>query len=294
MRFFIFICKILVLVLPISILLKLGSFLGYLAYSLVPRRRKIVLINLKLCFPNLTEKQRKKLAQQNFKNMGIGLFEALISWFKPIETLNKQKTSILGLDNLKGIKKSERGVMVLTGHLTSLDIMPFVLSKFEEFDFVYRPHEKKYLDNIIKNGRERFGHGVIPRFDMRQMFKALKNKKRVVYLLDQDLGLKHTAFVPFFNIPTATLTTMYSIAKKTNSALVPAVYYRKNNGEYVFKFYPEININKFKDLSESEIAFEVAKIYNNILEKTIREYPAQYLWAHRRFKTRPKGDKYPY
>ena len=179
----------------------------------------------------------------------------------------------------------------MSGHMTSLEFMPILLSSYGEFDFVYRPHENKHINKAMINGRKRFNHDVISRNNMRQMLRSLKNKRRVVYLLDQDMGSSHSHFIPFFNIATITLTTMYRISKQTDSVIIPAMFYRDKSGKYSVKFYPIINMDNFKNLNDEQKGIEVAKIYNKLLEENIKKYPDQYLWAHRRFKTRPEEEE---
>ena len=284
------ILKLLVLILPICVLHKTGKFIGFVAYYIAIKRRKIVLINLSLCFPELSLKKRKKLARKSFMSLGIGFFETFICWVKPIKVLNKQEMILTGTEYLDLAKKSNKGCIILSGHMTSLEYMSILLFKYGKFGCIYRPHENKHINNLMKKGRERFNHEMISRYDMRKMLKLLKNKHQVFYLLDQDMGIKNASFIPFFNIQTATLTTMYRIAKKTNSIMIPSMFHRDEKGKYHVKFYPPINLDKFKDLTDDDKSIEVAKIYNKILEDHIRNYPDQYLWVHRRFKTRPPGE----
>ena len=286
----ILICRFFVLFLPIFMLHIIGRFFGFIAYFLVKKRRKIVIINLKICFPNLSANKRKKLAKKCFMSLGLGLFETLICWVKPVKTLNKQKMEFTGTAYLDMVSKSNKGCIVLSGHMTSLEYMPFLLSKYGKFGFVYRPHENKYLNKLMVTGRERLNHEVISRYDMRKMLKLLKYGSKVVYLVDQDMGIKNSSFIPFFNIQTATLTTMYRIAKKTNSMIIISMFNRDKKGKYYAKFYPPIDLTNLKGVTDDEKSIEVAKIYNKILEEHIRKYPDQYLWAHRRFKTRPPGE----
>jgi len=285
------ICRFLVFILPIFLLHKIGRFVGFIAYYIAIKRRKIVLINLGLCFPELSVKKRKYLARKCFINLGVGFFETLICWVKPVKVLNRQNIQVTGSEYLDMAKKYNKGCIIMSGHMTPLEYMPILLSKYDKFGCVYRPHENKYINKLMKKGRQRFNHDTISRYDMRKMLKSLKNKSQVVYLLDQDMGIKNSSFIPFFNIQTATLTTMYRIAKKTNSMMVILMFHRDKNGKYHCKFYPPIDLDKFKDLTDEEISIEVAKIYNKTLEEHVRKYPDQYLWAHRRFKTRPPGEE---
>ena len=143
---------------------------------------------------------------------------------------------------------------------------------------------------MISKGRKRFGHKVIARENIKQMLTCLKNSESIINLLDQDMGISNSDFVPFFGIQTATLSRiLYKISKQTNASIIPAMFYRKSDGEYVLKYYEPLIFDN--NLTEEKKAIELAKTYNKILENTIRQNPEQYLWAHRRFKTRPKGEK---
>lgn len=285
------ICKFFVFILPISMLYGIGRFIGFVSYYLAIRRRNIVLTNLALCFPDLSIKKRKALARKSFVNLGLGLLETLICWTKPIKLLKKQKMELIGKENLDQVKKLNKGCIIISGHMTSLEFIQVLLSKYGEFDFVYRPHENSYINKAMISGRRKFNHEMISRNNMRQMLRNLKNKRRVVYLIDQDLGLPHSHFIPFFNIPAITVTTMYRIAKQTDSVIIPAMFYRDKSGKYYTKFYPIINMDNFKNLNDEQKGIEVAKIYNKLLEENIKKHPDQYFWAHRRFKTRPDGEE---
>lgn len=285
---FIIICKLFVFLLPIKFLFKLGRFLGLLSYYLIPKRRKITLINLKLCFPELADKKRKQLAKKCFENMGLGLFEALCSWFKPKDKLFKLKLKVYNDDYLNKARDKKQGIMFLCGHFTCVEIIAQLLSDNYDFNFIYRPHENKYIDNLISKGRQRFGHKVIARDDIRAMLTCLKNSGSMINLLDQDMGIDNADFVSFFNIQTATLSTiLYKISKQADAQIIPAMFYREADGEYILKFHEPLVFDD--NLSDEQKAVEFAKKYNQILENTVREFPDQYLWAHRRFKTRPKG-----
>ena len=285
----IMICRFIVFLFPIKFLFKVGRALGLLCYYLIPKRRRITLINLKLCFPELSDKKRKDLAKKCFENMGLGLFEALCAWFKPKDKLFKLKFKIYNDNYLNKAREKKQGIMFLCGHFTCVDILAQLLSDDYEYNFIYRPHDNLYIDNLIVKGRQRFGHKAIRRDDIRAMLTCLKNAGSMINILDQDMGPNSSDFVPFFGVQTATLSSiLYKIAKRSDAQIIPAMFYREADGEYVLKYYEPLVFDN--NLTEEQKAVELAKNYNQILESTVREYPDQYLWAHRRFKTRPKGE----
>jgi KDO2-lipid IV(A) lauroyltransferase len=268
--------------LPLSWILALGRGLGTLAFSVATSRRHIAKVNLKLCFPELSDQQRTKMLKENFLHTGMGLAEATIPWMNPKRNL-RQHMRINGLEHLQAAKAAGTGVVLLGGHYTCIDIACQPLGD-QDMDVMYRANKNLVWEWLQVRGRRHFFDHVVERSDMRQTLRLLKSGRTLWYAPDQDYGRKHSVFAPFFNMPTATIRATSRLAKATGSQVLMVSMHRDSdcNGWSV-NFSPILeNFPSGDDLAD-------ASRINEMLETQIRVHPTQYLWVHRRFKTRPEG-----
>ncbi len=269
--------------LPFRIQMLIGALLGNTMRYLAPRRRQIAETNLKLCFPDLGEAERKALLKAHFRSLGIGSVETAMSWWTP-ETRLKRRVRIEGLENLTRALEQGKGVILMSGHFTSLEIGGRLLAMFAPFHVLYRKHKNPLFESTMKQARERHFDKAIPRDDMRGMIRSLKDNMPVWYAPDQDYGREKSVFAPFFGIPAATITATSRLAKSSGAAVVPFFQRRLPDGSgYALRLYPALEGFPSDDLQED------ARRVNQIIEEQIRSMPEQYLWVHRRFKTRPEG-----
>ena len=274
------------ILIPFRFQLKFGDLLGTLLYNTNISRKKVAEVNIRKCFPKLTETQQQELVKGTLKSTIKGAFESSAAWFWPNWRL-KNKYTIEGLEHLTDAKKNNKGVVLMTFHFTTLEIGASIFSLNEIIDGLYRPHKNPIYEKIQAWGRMRRNKEgqVIPNGDMRSMIKSLRKGRIVAYLPDQDFGQKRSVFVPFFKIPTATLKVTSQLAKAGKAEVIPWVCKRvSETGKYAVKVYPSLS----QSLGTSEE--EDARIINEFIEERIREAPVQYLWVHRRFKTRPLGE----
>lgn len=270
--------------LPFRVQLKLGDWLGRCFYYVLRRRRHITEVNLRLCFPELSDNERTKLVKDNFASIGIGVFEMGMSWWMPIEKLQKMFV-IHNPENYEAAFAKGKGVIFLGGHFTTLDLVGKLCSRIFALDLLYRPSKNKLVNYLLQQQRKNFSVN-IERSNLRSMIRQLEKNRGVWYAPDQDYGRKHSVFAPFFGVTAATITATSRLAKLSGAAIVPAFQYRLPNGKgYEAFMYPAL-----ENFPSGDEVADATRI-NQILEDAIRKAPEQYLWPHRRFKTRPEGEK---
>lgn len=282
LAFGIFLAKI-IAHLPIPLLLFVGRLIGVASYYVAGSRRKIIQRNLELCFPELSPKARKKLIQENFKSMGMAIFEVIIAWYTPQKKLEKHLV-YEGLENLKAYEESGKGALLLTLHMTPLELGGRAISLKTKVRGMYRPHENPYYEHVQYMGRfEQSGLEPITRDETRRMIKLLRGGDLIWYAPDQNYGSTDHVFIPFFGVDALTITATSTLCRLGKAVALPYYVVRKGS-KYHIKIMPVLENFPTKDLKADTIQI------NDMFEKWIMEAPEQYLWAHRRFKTRPKGE----
>jgi len=270
--------------LPYKIQVGLGCMVGNILMYLSRNRRKIAEINLCLCFPDWTEKKRKEILKKHFESLGICLFEFGISWWWTDERF-RPLSQIEGLDNLHHALKKNKGVILLAGHFTTLEIISRVLKLHADFHPMYRKNNNRLIDHIITSGRIRHTGKAIPHDDLRSMIRSLRSNMPVLYIPDQNFGRKHSIFVPFFGIQTATVPATSRLAAIDNTPVIPIIQQRlPDNQGYRLVIEKALDNFPTEDMEQDTIRI------NQLFEQQIRNNPADYLWVHRRFKTRPEGE----
>ncbi|OJA00697.1 lipid A biosynthesis acyltransferase [Rickettsiella grylli] len=273
--------------LPYSFQLKLGKHLGHIAYYGLKRFRHIGKTNLKLCFPHLSHKEQTHLLKKQFQSLGMGIVESAMAWWMPDHRLHSL-IHVQGLEHLQTAMARKKGVLILSGHFTSLDICGRLFSNIFPMHVVYREQKNQIIDRLLKQHRQFKWMQPIHRHAIRQIIKTLKQNKAIWYAADQDYGPRHSLFPPFFNIPAATISTPSRYARRTGASVVTLFYYRLPNGNgYQIIIGPILENFGCNDYNDT-------LCFNRLLEDAIRAHPEQYLWIHRRFKTRPQHEPYPY
>lgn len=274
--------------LPYKILMSVGRLLGLCFFYLSGRRRKIGLRNLEACFPKLTSQARYDLLKKSFGFIGQGFAEMLMAWWMPTFRLKKLRFIIQeGREAVLRIANPHQGMVLCCAHFTCMEMVGCLFGlEHKNLYLVYQKHKDPIVNKIINAGRRRYAAGLIERKDMKSMVKVLKEGNYLFYAPDQDLGRRRTtSFIDFFNIPCATITALGSLLKAGEAQGCLSFFYRE--GEY----YGGQGILLDSDLNNLNDSGEYyAKQYNRALEKAILAHPDQYLWIHRRFKTRPEGE----
>ncbi|NCF43542.1 MAG: LpxL/LpxP family Kdo(2)-lipid IV(A) lauroyl/palmitoleoyl acyltransferase [Proteobacteria bacterium] len=270
--------------LPLSGLFFLGKIVGALGYHLARSRRHIAEVNIAKCFPELSDVQRRQLVRANFRHTGIGAVEIALPWLNPKRDLSDHYR-VEGLGHLRAAQAQGRGVVLVGAHYTTIDVTGQFLGRLEFVDVMYRRNKHPVWEWLQTRGRRHFFDGVIERSDMRQIIKRLKAGRAMWYAADQDYGRKHSVFAAFFNIPTATITVSSRLAERNQSPTLMLHQLRDiENQTWTLRFSPILEGFGLGD-NESDAAR-----LNEMLEQSVRDVPDQYLWVHRRFKTRPDGE----
>lgn len=277
-------CLRLASLLPYAGRVTLGGAVGSGLFHLMRRRRHIARTNLALCFPEMSERQREKILRAHFKSLGIALIEMGAAWWASdwrLEGLAK----VTGLEHLEKALAEGRGAILLSAHFVSLEMGLRLMSRLQYGCAVYRPQNNPLLDVLIQRGRLRVRGELIARDDVRGLIGALKSNRPVWYPPDQDYGRRYSVFAEFFGHPVATITTPARFARISGAPVVPFYYHRLPGfGGYELVIHAPI-----KNFPSGDPIAD-ARTQNAILEKEIRRSPDQYLWVHRRFKTRPDGE----
>ena len=271
----------LIMLLPYPLLFRIGHRLGRLAMRLLPRRVAIARRNLELCFPQMKAEAREALLQRNFESVGMGVIETGMAWFWSDARIKKW-SKIEGLNYLK--ENAQDGIIFVGVHFLTLELGARIVGLHHPGIGVYRPNDNPVLDWLQIKGRLRSNKDMLNRKDLRGMFKALRKGETIWYAPDHDYGRKNAVFVPFFAVQEAATTTgSYYLLKSTpNCKVVPFAPLRNKDGSgYTVSISPPVD---FSDLSDETA---IAARMNKVVEKEILKGVEQYMWLHRRFKTRP-------
>jgi Kdo2-lipid IVA lauroyltransferase/acyltransferase len=269
--------------LPFSTQLKAGKLLGLLILKLSKSREHITQVNLTKCFPNKTKQEVQQLSRQHFMAMGMSVIEIAMCWWASDEKL-KKLTNYQNLENMQKALSQKKGVLVLNAHFTPMLLAGRLLHlHFPPVHVVYFKHKNQLFEAMMIYRFRKLGGNVIDHQDMRGILRKLKQNIPVFYAPDQDFGKKHSIFVPFFNVPTATAKAIHRLPKIQSTAIVPLTYSRTKTG-YTMSFAPAL-----ENFPSTDMSADLSAV-NKIFEQQILEAPEQYLWMHRRFKTRPEGE----
>jgi KDO2-lipid IV(A) lauroyltransferase len=272
--------------LPLPLLGALGRGLGALLWVVGKKRRRIALRNLELCLPELKEDERQALAQEHFAWLGRSLLERSVLWYASPARLRR-------LIQVEGdvllAERSERPVMWLVPHFLGLDVAGAATQLFQtrRVGSIYQQQSSAVFDAAMKAGRLRFGNAEIyPRSDSaRPLMRAIKRGDAFFNLPDMDFGERDAAFVPFFGIQAATLLAPSRMARALDMVVQPVVAELLPGGRgYKVRF-----LAPWSDFPTTDAVADTRRM-NRWIEAEVRANPAQYLWVHKRFKTRPAGE----
>ena len=269
--------------LPYPALRWLGAGLGSLSRRFLKRRESIARRNLELCFPALSPAEHDHLISENFKSIGMALLETGMAWFWPDSRVRKW-FDVEGLENLQRAQAKNCGVMVIGVHFTSLELGGRVMGLCQPMMATYRPHNSALMEWVQTCGRMRSNKAMISRNNLRGLVSALKKGEAVWFAPDQDYGRNGSSFAPFFAVKeVATTNGTFVIHRLSKSVMLTVTMVRKDDKSgYRLFIMPEM-----ENYPQEEAA--AAAYINRVIESEIMRAPEQYLWVHRRFKTRPVG-----
>ncbi|AOY89518.1 lipid A biosynthesis acyltransferase [Marinobacter salinus] len=269
--------------LPMGAKQRLGGSLGRLLARKLKSRARVADANLKACMPELDETARKQLVEDTFVASARGFLESTHAWWRDMAPYC-ERASIQGIEHLEKAKARGKGVLLIGGHYSIFDFaLPLIACKLEKPGYMYRPNNNPVIDRMIERGRRRhFNIRPFTKRELRPMLSFLKQGGQVWFACDQDFGKKSEVFVPFFGVQAGCITSPSYIARESGAAVICVSHLRMPDGSYRVVFSP-IREEFGDDLQKD------AEVWNRFIETTIREQPDQYLWLHKRFKSRPAG-----
>ena len=270
--------------LPLALLARVGEALGMVAYVVVTSRRHIARVNLNLCFPELTEAERERLLRRHFRCFARGILESGIAWWGSERRL-RHTVRVEGEEHVRALQGAR--FIGLVPHFVGIELEGMRMTLDYRGAAVYVHQKDAYIDAFLKRKRERFpGTRMIARQEgVKAILRAFLDGQALQLSPDMDLGPRDAVFVPFFGVTAATVTALSRIAKLTRSRIVPLVIRQLPGGcGYIARFYPA-----WEDYPSASPEADARRM-NAFIEERIREMPEQYLWTHRRFKTRPSAE----
>ena len=262
--------------------LRLGRAVGDLVRIGSPGRRAVVQANLDACFPALDPMQRRQLLREAFCAAGCGLVESTRAWW----TDDAQLALISRVSGLQHLAMAgDQGVLVLVAHYTPIELICRLLNQRLQppAAMLVRRHNNPHLEARIDAARRRHAVDTIEKKDMRAALRHLRGGGRLIYAPDQNFSYR-SVFAPFFGVPAATVTATAELVSRTGAVLVPVWGHRDEAGHY------QVQVEAaWTDFPTGEPLADAARI-NDWIEQRVREHPEQYLWLHRRFRTRPAGE----
>ena len=268
---------------PLPVIRAVGAFVGVMLYVAIPSRRHIVMTNLRLCFPGRDEAWRRGIMRRHFIGFGRSALDRALFWWAPEARLRRLIT-LHGAEHLKD--PAGRPTILLAPHFVGLDAAGVMMTMSTPLVSIYSRQKNPVFDARLLAGRLRFNEPLLlSRQDgMRRVLKALKDGYPFFYLPDMDFGAKDAVFVPFFGVPAATITGVSRLAKLSNARVVPCIA-RMTPAGYDVTLMPP-----WENYPGESLEADTQRM-NTFIESEVLTMPDQYFWSHKRFKTRPPGEK---
>ncbi len=265
----------------------LGRLLGEALRVLMRERRTVAARNLALCFPQAGDDERARLLRESFRALGIGVFEFARAWWGSVAPL-RRGLRVEGLEHVERARADGRGVIVISGHFTTLEVCGRLMCDFIPLAGMYRPHAHPAMEWAVKRGRLRYAAAMFARDQLRPAIRHLKDGGLLWFAPDQDTRRGDSVFVPFFGLPAHSLTSTHQLARLSGARVLAFAHERRPDGGYTLRLSPV-----FADFPSRDATSDTARVMAAI-EEMVRAAPAQYLWIHRRFKRQPDGGADPY
>ena len=268
--------------LPWSLQRGLGRLVGRFLHAVLRERRRVAERNIGLCFPEMEAAGQAALVYRSFAELGIGLFEFARAWWGSVEPM-RRGLRVEGLEHLEAARAGGRGVIVISGHFTTLEIAARLMCDYAPLAGMYRPHDQGAMEWSVKRGRLRYAAQMFTRDELRPALKHLKQGGLLWFAPDQDTRRGDSVFVPFFNLPASSLTSTHQLSRLSGASVIAFAHERRADGGYTLRLSPA-----FEDFPSKDATADTARVMAAI-EVMVRAVPAQYLWIHRRFKRQPDG-----
>lgn len=271
--------------LPYSALMALGRGLGRLSFKLLKSRGRIARRNLELCFPDMPAGEREQLVWRNAEETGCAAIETLIGWWWPTWRI-RRIAHFKGYEHIQAALSQGKGVLLLASHMLHLEAACRVFGLTHPSVGFYRPHNNALMEFFMYRGRSRGNKFMIGKRDVKALLKALNDGEVCFYLPDQDYGRNRAIFAPFFAVPdTACTNGTLLFARSANCVVIP-IYTSKLPDQQGYQIEALPALTDFPGDDDYQAICRV----NQWVEQAILKHPEQYMWVHRRFKTRPDPD----
>ncbi len=258
--------------------------LGPLMRVLLGSRRRIAEQNLAVCLPELNAAEREQILKDSFDSLARMVVETAWCWAGRPASLEKLVEPV-GFEHLEAVSRDGRGVLIVTAHVTCLEMGARAIGELWEGYGLYRPLGNPVMEWYQNRGRSRYAQGMLSKRDLRGVVRLLRRGEALWYAPDQDFGLQESVFAPFFGIQTATLLATHRLPSLTGCQVVIMMpRYDRARDRYVVEVTPPMT-----DFPSDDAVADLTRI-NAVLEVQVRKAPDQYWWVHRRFKTRPEGE----
>ncbi|MEO8160013.1 MAG: LpxL/LpxP family Kdo(2)-lipid IV(A) lauroyl/palmitoleoyl acyltransferase [Arenimonas sp.] len=264
-----------------------APWLGTLMRLAMVSRRRVARRNLEICFPELDGAARERLLRENFRSLGMAVFEFLRAWWGRLAPVDAG-FELEGLEHLAQARANGRGVILISPHFTTLEMCTRLLCQRAAVAGMYRPHDSQALDWAVRRGRMRHAAAMFARGELRPALRYLKAGGVLWFAPDQESRRGDSVFVPFFGRPAWTLTSTHQLARLSGAQVLPLFHERLDDGRYRVEIGAPL-----ADFPGSEAVADTARVMA-LVEAQVRRAPAQYLWMHKRFKTQPEGMSSPY
>jgi KDO2-lipid IV(A) lauroyltransferase len=263
----------------------LAGAAGWLAFRALRIRRHVVMTNLRLCFPERDEAARERLAAAHYRSLALGILEVARCWWRPPADLPPHR--IEGLEHLRAAQARGKGVILLSGHFTTLEITGRMLSLQVGICCLYRDPNNPAVADLLRRHRSAWARRAIPMDALKDLVRALRAGEIVWYAPDQGRWTAQAAMLPFFGHPAITNTSTSRLAAMTGAAVMSFYARREEDGGYRLRISPPLD-----DFPTGDAEADTRRLVAD-LETAVLAAPEQYLWVHRRFK-RHGGEPSPY
>ena len=274
--------------LPFRALIALGHALGALTARLPGERRRVAQRNLAVCFPELSEAERAQLLRRNLADLGLMFVEFALAWFGSDRAIARVPCAIDGLEHLERCRAQGRGVLLVGAHFSHLELCARLVSQRIRIAGMYRVMDDPVFERAVLRARLRYAEAMFAKDELRACVKYLKRGGTLWYAPDQDMRGKDSVFAPFFGVSASTLTATHHLARLSGAAVIPFFHRREARGGYAIRLEAPL-----ADFPSADVGADAARV-NACIERMVREAPEQYLWIHKRFKTRPPEEASPY
>ncbi|MFA5631963.1 MAG: lysophospholipid acyltransferase family protein [Porticoccaceae bacterium] len=269
--------------LPLRVARALGAIIGQLAWLCRSRGAKTTLINLKNCFPQMSERDRKALAARSMRHWGMTVLEIPVVWHRGKDSLALIR-SVKGMDSIEAALAEGRGLMMVSPHHGNWEVVGYWVATLGPLTTLYQPPRRFDLDDLLQHVRAKTGATLVPTNvrGVASLIKALKQGQLVGILPDMEPELNSGVFADFFGVPALTMTLIHSLQQKSNAAVLIGVAQRVPGG------FDIIFIDPGRDIASADAATS-ATAMNRAIENLVTLAPEQYQWEYKRFKRRPEG-----